>query len=585
MIKQWAALAAFCFLIISLAQGCASIQPPPGGPEDKTPPTIVTATPADRSINVPRDTRIHIEFENAIDKQTLPQAFSITPYLTGLPTFKWSGYDEVDIVLPGDLRENTTYTVTLGRSLKTRRGNTLVAPFHLTFSTGPQIDTGMLTGILLPSFTATEAVKSQDIFLFGYDVTERSVDTLHLNQTPPDILTQAGDNGLFEFLAMKIGHTYRIFAVEDAYRNNVYDPGIDNYGMPTHDAVLDSTTKSDFRVRMAPSVDTTHPEFRDAEATDSIHARLRFSEALDSISLSRENFTVQAVQSGRMLPVNGLFLDIPDRRPNEITLLLGEALQSTTEYLIATRANTIKDKAGNVITDSLSSVRFTTLATFQKARQLGMKDFTFTDSTKEVGQAFTLPIAMTDALDRTLIDSAFALQDSGKRPVPIQFIWHDDARFDLRSTDTLRPKEFYQLTIRTKYLRRPGEATAERDTTLVFHFQTSDLGDAGRLGGEITVADSILVKYANGFLVVNLVGTSSSVRQTISQSTEQRKYVFDKVPGGKYRIFAYLTNNQDKSYDPGSVIPFRFAAPNGDFPGEVDVRPRWEIDKVNIELK
>lgn len=587
MSKTRAALAACILLIFYLAQGCASIQPPPGGPEDKTPPAIDTTTPFNRQTNVATDTRLHFEFSTPLDKASFTQAFTITPYITGTPVFKWSGYDEVNVVLPGKLRPNTTYTVTLNRSLKSRRGNTLTAPYHLTFSTGPQIDTGRLAGFLLPPMASTEPVKTQEVFLFGYDITERKLDTLNLATTQPDVLTQADDKSAYEFLAMKTGHAYRIFAVQDAYRNYLYDVGIDDYGMPTHDATVssgrDSSVTSGLWVRMAPKIDTLRPELQDAEVTDSLHIRVRFSEALDSTNLLTQNFSV--AQSANPLQILGLFEERPDRRPNEITLLLDRTLQPNTEYTVHVRSDSIRDVAGNRLIDSTSTTRTTSPSSLNGAPLPTLRESPIGDSTRSINQNLLLTFAFTDVVDHALIDSAITIVDSSSRVIPYVLRWKDDARVELRSRDTLMPLAFYRLRLRTKFFRRPGSLAAASDTTLLFHFQTADLREDGRVTGDLTIADSTAAKYPSATLVLELIGISGPEHQVLHLPASTRSFAFEKVPKGKYRVRGYLTNRADFTYDTGSVIPWKFAAPSGDFPGEIDVRPRWEIGHVNFEIK
>src|SRR5437764_1264372 len=80
----------------------------------------------------------------------------------------WSGHDEVSVELPERLRDSTTYTVQLSRDLKSRRGNQLASPFHLTFSTGPFIDTGSLAGFLLTPIVGP-TLRPSDLFVFAYD--------------------------------------------------------------------------------------------------------------------------------------------------------------------------------------------------------------------------------------------------------------------------------------------------------------------------------------------------------------------------------------------------------------------------------
>src|SRR5437870_10038779 len=110
--------------------GCASVQPPPGGPEDKTPPTLDTVMPHHRQLNVPRDTKLHFIFRQNIDRSSFMSALSVTPYLSGPVKYSWSGYDEVVVTLPEQLRENTTYVVSVSKDLKTRRNAPLADPMQ-----------------------------------------------------------------------------------------------------------------------------------------------------------------------------------------------------------------------------------------------------------------------------------------------------------------------------------------------------------------------------------------------------------------------------------------------------------------------
>src|SRR5579872_7213323 len=121
----------FTLLLMTLfCIGCASIQPPPGGPEDKTPAALDTVIPHQRQLNVLRDTKLHFVFKKNIDRGSFTSSLSIIPYLNGSLKYKWYGYDEVVVTLPDQLRENTTYVVSLTKDLKTLRGAPLLAPIQ-----------------------------------------------------------------------------------------------------------------------------------------------------------------------------------------------------------------------------------------------------------------------------------------------------------------------------------------------------------------------------------------------------------------------------------------------------------------------
>ncbi|HET6512002.1 MAG TPA: Ig-like domain-containing protein, partial [Candidatus Kapabacteria bacterium] len=491
-------------MALSLAS-CASIQPPPGGPEDKTPPEIVEISPAPRSINVPRDTRLRFIFSTPLERATFQSAFNITPYVNGRIEYDWSGYDEVTVILPELLRENTTYSVSLSRDLKNRRGNTLDQPYQLIFSTGPQIDTSELAGVVFPSFNTKEAVNMKDIFVFAYNITDRNADTLNYQTTPPDYITQPDDRGVFRFMAMKQSNRIRAFALRDAFRNKLYDHGSDAFAMPTRDIVLDSMVTSGFYLRLADLLDTVRPMLQDAEVLDSLHIRVRFSEGLDTQSLSASYFTIRSPRGD--VSVAGVFIQEPEDKGNQVTLTLGTPLTVSTDYTGAANLESVTDLTGNRLIDSFAVAQFSTVETIRGADTLHIETFPFSDSVKEQSQMPDLGVTFSDAVDRTRFESAISLQDSLNREVPLTFLWLDDARLKIRPRDTLAIKHWYTMRINTNGLRSPSQFIASRrDTTIVRRFHTGDRKDNGRLSGVIQIADSLWGRSSSETLVVELIG-------------------------------------------------------------------------------
>ncbi len=579
----WVLYALYVLLVLSLAS-CASIQPPPGGPEDKTPPEIIEISPAPRSINVPRDTRLRFIFSTPLERATFQSAFNITPYVNGRIEYDWSGYDEVTVILPELLRENTTYSVSLSRDLKNRRGNTLDQSYQLIFSTGSLIDTSELAGVVFPSFNTKEAISMKDVFVFAYDITNRNADTLNFQTTPPDYITQPDDRGVYRFMAMKQLNRYRAFGLRDAFRNKLYDHGSDAFALPTRDVVLDSMVTAGFYLRLADLPDTVRPMLQDAEVLDSLHIRVRFSEGLDTQSLNASYFTIRSQRGD--VPVDGVFVQEPDDRGNQVTLTLGAPLTVSTDYTVSANLENVTDLIGNRLIDSFAVTQLSTIETIRGADTLHFESFPITDSAREQSQMPDLSITFSDAVDRARFESAISLQDSLNKEVPLTFLWLDDARVKIRPRDTLAIKHWYTMRVNTNGVRSPSSFIAtQRDTTLVRRFQTGDRKDNGKLSGVIQIADSLWTRSSSENLIVELIGIGHNERQIQHLGKRATAYTFDQVPRGKYRIRAYLSIDGSMRFESGSVMPWRFAAPNGDFPGEVDVRPRWAVDKVDFRVQ
>jgi len=575
-------LHASAFVLSFGLASCASQQPPPGGPVDSTRPRIDSVIPHHRETNVPTNTKIWFHFARDVDPATFATAFTITPYLTGTPTFHWSGHNEVRVDLP-KLKDSTTYTVQLSRDLKTLllngSGQGLSTPYFLTFSTGPLIDTGLLSGFLLTPIHAPP-MKPSDLFVFAYDITTARTDTLNFTHTPPDQLTQPNDQGLWEFRAMKVGHRYRVFAIGDVYRNKVYDPGVDAFGIPAGDAVLDSAVKTGMYIRMSPPTDTIKPELQDVEVVDSFHLRAHFSEAIDSSDIRAANFILSDV------PLAASFRESQDKKPSQVTLVTSRPLAPNHEYTLEAIRDSIHDLSRNLLSDSAYKVTFTTPATIRATAPPQFIAIGIRDSARDISALPSFLISFSDAVQHDSAEHAIALTDTGHHPIKAIFRWHDDAHVYFSPVDSLLSNVFYTVTIRTGGIQSPvvSIGPAAKDTVLHFHFKTANVHDFGKLSGTITIADSFFSQNPLSALVVQVLQNGAVAAQKILPHGE-RAFAFDQIPTATYRVRAYLSRDGSAHYDSGSVQPWRFGVPTGDFPKEFDARPRWTIANIDFEVK
>ncbi len=574
---------AFLFLVFI---GCASIQPPPGGPEDKTPPVLDTVMPHHHQLNVQRDSKLHFIFKKNIDRNTFTSALSITPYLSGNVKYNWSGYDEVTVVLPEQLRENTTYVVSLTKDLKTRRNAPLADPIQIVFSTGSIIDTGHISGTMLPPLNAGAPTDLANISIFAYDITVHSLDTLRFNITRPDFITQPNTKGFFEFKALKVGHSYRMFAIIDEFRNKVFDPGIDPFGVANKDVILDTPEKTDIHIRMAPKSDSLKPQLQDAEISDAYHIRARFSEAMDSASIKPEVFILND-SNKQNIPILAAFRENIEKKPGVAILLTSKPLEVDRIYLLDIQKNLAHDLAGNPVSDSSPIARFSASRirdTFPPPRFFG---FEISDSSRGIPQAFSEHLQFTDAVDTLAVEQGLHLTDSIKKEIPVVYKWIDGTKLLLRTKENLLANTFYLLTLDGKLVKSPlsAYATKSKDTLYHVRFFTGDEKEFGIISGEITISDSLFKSDTNMKVTIQLLTSSEETFRSVTLPIGKHAYTFERVPRGKYRIRGWVSAKLGGKYDAGSVIPFRFGAASGDYPDVIDVRPRWTVEKVNFEIK
>jgi hypothetical protein len=574
----------FVFLSICIA-GCAAIQPPPGGKEDKTPPMIDSASvfPAMHALNVSRSTKFHFEFAHNIDRNSFMSAISVTPYIDGVVKYNWSGYDEVTVSLPDTLRANMTYIVTLSKDLKTFRGAPLNAPYQLIFSTGNQIDTGMISGTVLPPVVSANAPDLKNISIFGYDLSVINPDTLEVNKVRPDYMTQPSDKGAFDFKAMKPGHRYRLFAVIDEFRNKVYDPGIDSYGMPSSDVTLEGNSLAGVRIRMMPKADTSKPELQDWEMQDVYHLRVRFSKGIDSASVRIENFSFKDSITSSPVSILSAYRENIEHKPGAVMLFLSTPVRKSNTYQLVA-SHDIKDAVGNHL-DSLQDRIWVKPSeprdTFAPPKFSGLP---YIDSARNVIPEVDNVFSFSDAVDTAAFENGLQLLDSTGHPVTINYKWIDGIRIRAVVSKPLMPHAWYKFIFQNTSVKSPGgiHFGSTKDTTLICRFFTDVKTEYGTIKGTVSVADSALAK---GHIVIRVASSGNEWTRILQLPAGKRDYMFTDVPRNHYHVQAWLTDRADGEYQGGSPIPLKFAFPSGDYPDDIDVRPKWAVEHVDITLQ
>jgi len=126
-------------ILAILVQTCASVAPPPGGPEDKLPPRISGTTLAPGAVNQSVNLDLTLQFDEWIIQKPPNGAVAISPPISGKLRVEANG-DKLRIYSTGPLDSNTTYTLTVTNAIKDLQGNPLEKPFQILFSTGSFLD-------------------------------------------------------------------------------------------------------------------------------------------------------------------------------------------------------------------------------------------------------------------------------------------------------------------------------------------------------------------------------------------------------------------------------------------------------------
>lgn len=209
---------------------CASMMTPTGGPRDSLPPVIVTMLPDNFSTNRPTTNheKIYIEFNEFVQIKDQQKEFFTSPQMKKKPTITQRGRGIV-IQLRDTLLPNTTYALNFGSAIRDNNEGNPLYSMRYVFSTGPEIDSMVMSGYTADGYEADSVSKS---FIWFYpadsvkDVAE--YDSTVFNYKPA-VIARAENNGIFIAQNLK-PIPYRIYAVEDKNDNQMYDPGTDQVG-------------------------------------------------------------------------------------------------------------------------------------------------------------------------------------------------------------------------------------------------------------------------------------------------------------------------------------------------------------------
>ena len=196
--------------------GCANTTTPPsGGPKDTIPPVLLKTAPLPGAVNVPtHKTQLKFTFDEYVVVKDANNIF-LSPPLEKKPKYKMSGKTLV-VYFESDLDTNRTYTLDLTGAVADNNEGNMYEGFTLVFSTGSQIDSMCMTG-LVQDCNTLKPIKGATVLLYK----DHADSAIFLHR--PDAAAKTDDWGFFSIRNIQ-DTLYRVYALKDANNNNIYEP-------------------------------------------------------------------------------------------------------------------------------------------------------------------------------------------------------------------------------------------------------------------------------------------------------------------------------------------------------------------------
>lgn len=209
----------FIFIAMIIAQGfytsCANQGMPTGGPKDSIPPVLIETIPLMQGLNFSGN-EVRLTFNEFIIADAVSEELVVSPPLQKRPSVRTKSKSLI-VAFNEELKPDVTYSLDFKNAVVDNNERNPYKNLRMTFSTGERIDTLRVAGVVKNSFTL--------------DPADKTVVMLHSNlhdsaviKTIPDYIARTDPKGLFFFDNIKAG-SYRLYALNDANSNLIYDPG------------------------------------------------------------------------------------------------------------------------------------------------------------------------------------------------------------------------------------------------------------------------------------------------------------------------------------------------------------------------
>lgn len=236
--------------------GCANIGSPEGGPRDFQPPRVISVSPEPGSTNV-NTRKITIKFDEIVNLKDQMKKVSVSPVQHDMPVIRALG-KKIEIELRDTLKPNATYVIDFANAIEDNNEGNQLDGYAITFSTGNDIDTMQLSGMVL---RANDLEPMQHV-LVGIHSNLSDTAFTHL---PMDRVTRTNSLGQFTIMGIKPGR-YHIFALNDVDGNYAMNRSedyafLDDIIVPSTKPFTSIDTTFTFDHRVDTIVERNHVEY------------------------------------------------------------------------------------------------------------------------------------------------------------------------------------------------------------------------------------------------------------------------------------------------------------------------------------
>ncbi len=533
----------FSLFVLSLIFiGCARITSPEGGPEDLTPPTLVSSVPSNEQTNYTGNT-IVLTFDEYVNTQAIESNLIITPALEGEGIIK-SKIKKRSVILTftDPWKDNTTYNINFGNTIQDATNRNIPPDLNLSFSTGDYIDSLQISGTITDLYSKDPVEKA---LVSLYTIT----DTLDITSGSASYYARTDTSGFYRFKNLPPSEYY-IYSAMDENNNQKADPDEELYGFYSDSLNLQSNISGiDFDIQR---LDITPLKVSSARHIGK-YFDIEFNKAITSYEvLNNDTVSYRALEDNKLRFYNTGFL-YSDTIPLVISVndSINSQLQDTVKFYF-NESDIEPDKFDYTISPVSNAL-------VPNARII---------------LDFTKPVRSYDK-DSLIFEldsiNFFNLHDS-------VFTWND-TRTQVSWPMNLR--DYIPEDKSLKMMMKPGAFySVENDTSnaRIKNLRTFKVDDAGVINGSVTTD-------APNYIIQLLNSRSFDVIQT---KYNEPNFSFEYLNAGTYLLKVIIDTNGNGAWDIGNILERTQAEPviyyldNFTNTRLIELRKNWIVDDIDV---
>ncbi len=533
-------------LILSFIIGsCARITSPEGGPEDLTPPTLISSVPENEQTNYTGKT-IVLTFDEYVNTQGIENNLIITPALEGDGILK-SKIKKRSVILtfPDEWKENTTYNINFGNTIQDATNRNIPPDLNLSFSTGDYIDSLQISGIITDLYSK-EPVEKALVSL--YTIT----DTLDITSGSASYYARTDSSGFYRFKNLPPGEYY-IYSAMDNNNNLKADSDEESYGFYKDSLNLQSNiTGIDFDIQR---LDITPLKVSSARHFGRYYD-IEFNKPIISYDiLNNDTVSFRKLEDNKLRFYNTGFL-FNDTIP--LIIQANDSINSQLRDTVNFYFNESKIEADKFDYNILPS-----------SSALIPNDSIKLDFTKPVRSYDKDSLIFEiDSLNFFNLDDSLFTWNDTRTQVSWPMNLSDYIKEDQTLKMLLKPRAFFSIENDTSNARVKNLKMFKPD-------------DAGVINGSInTDAPNYIIQLLN-----------SRTLEVIQTKYNEPSYSFQYLNAGTYLVKVIIDTNGNGAWDIGNILNRTEAEPViyylDDFTNTriIELRKNWIVDDINLSYR